>query len=63
MRSGGRQETKSMPNSLNKANYKRKLGSGCKMCKPQKGRGADTRKLSDKKADVSRIEQFQDLSQ
>jgi len=52
-----------MPNSLNKANYKRKLGCGCKMCKPQKGHGADTRKLRDKKADVSRVEQMEELEE
>jgi hypothetical protein len=32
------------------------------MCKPQKAKGADFRKLGDKKADVSRVEQMQDLS-
>lgn len=46
-----------MPNSITKANYRKKRRS-CPMCKPHKMHGADSRKLSDKKADQSRLEQI-----
>lgn len=51
-----------MPHTLTKRRYKRKLGSGCKMCKAHKGHGADHRTRQDEKADISYAQQVKELS-